>query len=660
MAPPSTWMRASVLAPLLGLILCPIAAATGPAADILPLNATDAPAELFDTEAIQLTDESLASLIGSFDNLELFDFADGSLAKRDANPQSNLRCKTFPGDPDWPSDFVWNLFNVLVGGALRKPAPLAAPCYAGVFGPVNHGECQRVAGEWTTSKLHFDHPTSIMSPLLAGNTCPPTTSPNTSGNCTLGGLPVYAVEATNAMQIQLAVNFARNMNLRLVVKNTGHDFGGKSAGAGALSVWTHRLKNIQFYPNYTTPDYQGAAFKMGSGVQSREVYEAADQNNVIVMGGEGLTVGAMGGWTMGGGHSPFSSVWGMGADQVLSMEIVTPDGRFVTASRESHSDLFWALCGGGGGTWGVVTSVVVKAHPKPEKLSSMSFVVTSGGAGGDEAFWAAMRLYFKQLPDFTDKGYYQYFFLFNFGGSYMFMMAPWFAPNMDRDELIADTQHLFDDWAALGVHVVPTVHEHESFLSFWESNLGSETAGNPNTLTASRLFPRENFQDEAKFNETWEDALKWSIVEKGRHLLGFAVAGKPPNGVHPDNSVNPAWRNAALHAITAAAWDEGTSPEDQSAAAWELTNVITERWRQVSPGAGAYMSEGDPAEPNFQQSFYGDKYAQLAAIKRSYDPTGTFYTHTGVGSEEWFITGQDPNIPTQNGRLCRKCVPRAK
>lgn len=125
-----------------------------------------------------------------------------------------------------------------------------------------------------------------MSPLLAGNTCPPTTNP--SGSCTLGGLPVYAVEATNVMQIQVAVNFARNMNLRLVVKNTGHDFGGKSAGAGALSVWTHRLKNIQFYSRYTTSDYQGPAFKMGAGVQSREVYEAAHQHNVIVLGGEGL------------------------------------------------------------------------------------------------------------------------------------------------------------------------------------------------------------------------------------------------------------------------------------------------------------------------------------------------------------------------------------
>ncbi|ROT35392.1 FAD-binding domain-containing protein [Sodiomyces alkalinus F11] len=652
MTPASTWMRVSALAPLAGLIVCPIAAATGPAADKLSAGSSFAPAELFEAETIQLTDESLASLAGSFDNLEIFDFADGKIAKRDEDAEEELDCKVFPGDPEWPSEATWDLFNILIDGALRKPLPLASVCYDGAWGPVDQAECERVASQWQTSQLHFEHPTSVMSPLLAGNTCPPTG--NANNICTIGGLPVYAVEATDVMQIQLAVNLARNMNLRLVVKNTGHDFGGKSAGAGALSVWTHRLKDIQFYPDYRTSCYQGPAFKMGSGVQSREVYEAADEHDVIVMGGEGRTVGAMGGWTMGGGHSPFSSLWGMGADQVLSMEIVTPDGRFVTASRESNPDLFWALCGGGGGTWGVVTSVVVKAHPQPEKMASMRFTVATGGAVTVDAFWAAMRLYFKQLPDFTDKGFYHYFFLFNFGGSYLFMMGPWFAPTMGRDELLAETKPLFDAWAELGVVVVPEVQEYTGFLRFWEENLGSETAGNPNTLTASRLFPRENFLDEAKFNRTWDDALRWSVEEKGRHLLGFTIAGQPPHGRHPNNSVNPAWRSAALHAITAAAWDDGATAEERSQAAWELTNVITERWREVTPGAGAYMSEADPSEPNFQQSFYGDKYDRLFEIKKAYDPHGVFYAHTGVGSEEWFVTGQDPNIPTQNGRLCRK------
>jgi hypothetical protein len=64
----------------------------------------------------------------------------------------------------------------------------------------------------------------------------PTADP--TNNCTLGAYPNYAVNVSNVAQIQLAVNFARNANLRLVVKNTGHDFNGKSSGAGALSICT--------------------------------------------------------------------------------------------------------------------------------------------------------------------------------------------------------------------------------------------------------------------------------------------------------------------------------------------------------------------------------------------------------------------------------------
>ena len=71
----------------------------------------------------------------------------------------------------------------------------------------------------------------------------------------------------------------------------------------------------------------------------------------------------MGGYIQGGGHSPLSCLHGLAADQVLSAEVVTPDGRFVTADFTQNTDLFWAIRGGGGSTFGVVTSITVKAYP---------------------------------------------------------------------------------------------------------------------------------------------------------------------------------------------------------------------------------------------------------------------------------------------------------
>ena len=103
----------------------------------------------------------------------------------------------------------------------------------------------------------------------------------------MGGYSSYAVNVTTVAHIQLAVNFARNAGLRLVVKNTGHDFNGKSTGAGALGIWTHHLKEIDYIEDYQSSSYQGPAVKMGAGVQAYEIYEKANELGFTVVGGEG-------------------------------------------------------------------------------------------------------------------------------------------------------------------------------------------------------------------------------------------------------------------------------------------------------------------------------------------------------------------------------------
>jgi FAD/FMN-containing dehydrogenase len=146
----------------------------------------------------------------------------------------------------------------------------------------------------------------------------PTTNPNAT--CTRGGYPIYVVNVTTVAQIQLAVNFARNQNVRLVVKNTGHDFLGKSAGAGALSVWTHHLKDLEYIPKYKSKGYKGPAVRIGAGVQVFELYAAGKKHGFTAVGGEGRTVGIAGGYLAGGGHSPLSSIYGIAADHVSLSE----------------------------------------------------------------------------------------------------------------------------------------------------------------------------------------------------------------------------------------------------------------------------------------------------------------------------------------------------
>jgi FAD/FMN-containing dehydrogenase len=99
-------------------------------------------------------------------------------------------------------------------------------------------------------------------------------------------MPSYIVNVTNVAQIQLAVNFARSLNLRLSVKNQGHDFNSKSVGAGSISVWTSHLNHIQYLgPEFSIGSFKGPALKIGAGVETLQVYEYADGLGLEVVGG---------------------------------------------------------------------------------------------------------------------------------------------------------------------------------------------------------------------------------------------------------------------------------------------------------------------------------------------------------------------------------------
>ena len=148
-------------------------------------------------------------------------------------------CKAFPGNADWPHDDVWKALAVSLNGTLLKPAPVSSVCYnTTTYANYNAASCTNITRGWATEFVRMDDPIEPVSPMFEGLTCLPPT-PGVASTCTQGGYPVYVVNVSTAAHVQAAVNFARNQNIRLVVKNTGHDLSGKSLGAGSLSVWTH-------------------------------------------------------------------------------------------------------------------------------------------------------------------------------------------------------------------------------------------------------------------------------------------------------------------------------------------------------------------------------------------------------------------------------------
>jgi Berberine and berberine like len=314
------------------------------------------------------------------------------------------------------------------------------------------------------------------------------------------------------------------------------------------------------------------------------------------------------------------------------------------------------------GTWGIVTSLIVKAFDTSHAAAISSSIVFSTAnitAGGpvvsNETFWAAMDTYFQWAPKICDAGGVGYNFIWNLDGVFKFTLL-FFMPGMTVAEANMFANPLYLAFIAQGINITnPNVATNATKRSIPSPSLvnlvptpyPSRGAGSQNLRLASRLFPRANFEDPVLFNATMA-AIKTSIVEGGytlhsaNHCPTEAVAG------YPNNAVVPAYRKTAMHSQL---WDDGYAigPVELLASRWTRFEKYFKLWRDVSPAAGAYMGEADPAEPNWQQAFYGEHYPRLISIKKKWDPWGLFWAKTAVGSEGWEVqTAFQAQVPTQN------------
>lgn len=282
---------------------------------------------------------------------------------------------------------------------------------------------------------------------------------------------------------------------------------------------------------------------------------------------------------------------------------------------------------GGGSTYGVTTSITVKAY-KDMPVTAFSF--TFGGPGSNvtyDNFWKGVRAYFSHFIPFSDAGTYGYFWM-SPAPVPTFQMIPFFAPNMSASATKALLKPWLDDLSLLGINVQPSYTEYPSFVSAWSANFPQESVGMGAGLTGSRLFPRKNWDTETSLNATFK-AFKES-VDQGFALISFNMRTKARGNV--DNAVNPAWRESVLHSIQTNSWAENAT-ETEIRAARKLMFERQAAWKAVSEGAGSYLAESDRSELDFQQSFYGSKYARLLEIKKRVDPEDVFWAKTAVGSD---------------------------
>jgi FAD/FMN-containing dehydrogenase len=168
--------------------------------------------------------------------------------------------------------------------------------------------------------------------------------------------PALIARCLNAADVADAVRFARASGLEICVRGGGHNVAGRAVVDDALMIDLSLMKGIRIDPEARTARAQG-------GVIWRELNREAGAHGLAVTGGAISTTG-IAGYTLGGGLGWLMAKYGLAADNLLSVEVVTADGEILNVSTDSHPDLFWALRGGGG-NFGIATSFEYRLHHLP-------------------------------------------------------------------------------------------------------------------------------------------------------------------------------------------------------------------------------------------------------------------------------------------------------
>jgi FAD/FMN-containing dehydrogenase len=482
------------------------------------------------------------------------------------------------------------------------------------------------------------------------------------------------VAARSTADVVAAVDFARESNLRLVVKGGGHSYQGTSNAADSLLIWTRAMDDVAVHDAFVGAGCAGRAeprpaVTIGAGAIWGRVYDAVTTRaGRYVQGGGCMTVGVAG-LIQSGGFGSFSKAYGVAAASLLEAEIVTADGAVRIVNACTDPDLFWALKGGGGGSLGVVTRVTLRTHELPACFGGVFGTVK---ATSDAAF---RRLIGRVVGFYGDS-------LFNphWGEQLVFRPDNVLAVAMVFQGLSQQEAQgawrPFQDWlsaspqdfrivAPLDALAVPARHFWDpGFLGripglvladdrpgtshgnlYWAANRGE--AGQVLHGYESAWLPAALLQKESR--EGLADALfaatrHWALslhVNKG-------LAGAPEEAVDAarDTAMNPAALDSFALLISAAegppAYPGIAGHEPDRAAARRDAAAIEKAMgplRKLVPGAGSYVAESSFFEERWREAFWGPHHARLQAVKDKYDPQGLFFVHHGVGSERWSADG---------------------
>jgi FAD/FMN-containing dehydrogenase len=402
--------------------------------------------------------------------------------------------------------------------------------------------------------------------------------------------PELIVRPFDATAVSVAVCFANRNGMPIAVLGGGYDWAGRSVRSGAMVIDLIHMETVD-----VDPERQVA--RVGGGSKSNDVLARAGECGLAAITGAVGHVGITG-FTLSGGYGPLTPGLGLGADNLLSAQLVLADGTIQTVSKEKSPELLWALKGGGG-NFGVVTSLELRLHPVQEILAGKILYPWSGAAALLESYGR----YMASAPN-------------DLAATLALVTAPdgkpavALAPCWQGD--LADGSAEVENLTAIGEPALAKVGpmKPKDLFSLFEAN----------------AVPGRRYAQQTR----WLPALGPDVVQallaaaqaKSSPLSAIAIQSFHglPTFVPVDATAFPIRSPHFLVSIVAA-W------EDQSAEADEKNRVwASETSRALEPFSlpGGYASLLGPNETEQLAHVYGSNTERLMRIKRQFDPSNRF------------------------------------
>ena len=415
--------------------------------------------------------------------------------------------------------------------------------------------------------------------------------------------PQALLQAEQVADVVAAVNFARDNGLELSVRGGGHSAPGFGTNDGGLVIDLGMMRLVDVNPGLRTARAAG-------GATWGDFNHATHAFGLATTGGIVSTTG-VGGLTLGGGIGYLARAHGLSIDNLLSAQVVTADGRVVTASHNENDDLFWALRGGGG-NFGVVTSFEFQLHPVSDVYVGIFFYEV------DEAR-NLLRFYREFIANAPEA----------YGGFPAFQVAP-------PLEFIPPERH-GDTFCAAVVHWAGPIEEGEAAMKPFRdvAPIVAEMVG-PMPYPALNsafdgLFPKgiRSYWKGSFVTTLTDEAIEAHVVNGPKvPEVSATMHLYPINGachrVGPDDTAF-AYRDATFATVIVAAWQDPTVDADRIA--W-----VRDYYRATAPHSepGGYVNFMADDDQRRVQDNYRGHYQRLVEIKRAYDPDNLFHLNQNI------------------------------